>query len=73
MSEDNAKKWVKDKDNQDKVVQKFFEDYKPTKSKLSFFMAGIPGAGKTEFVENTINKLKPKLVPIEHDKIVEYI
>lgn len=36
-------------------------------------MAGIPGAGKTEFAENTLNRLKPKLIPIEHDKLVEYI
>jgi len=36
-------------------------------------MAGIPGAGKTEFANSTINSVKPKLVPIEHDKLVEYI
>lgn len=36
-------------------------------------MAGIPGAEKTEFAKNTINNIKPKLVPIEHDKLVEYI
>jgi len=73
MTVENAKAWVKDKINQDKVVEEFFKDYPPHKKKMAFFMAGIPGAGKTEFAENTINRLKPKLVPIEHDKLVEYI
>lgn len=73
MNEVEAKKWVKDKENQDKVVKRFFDDYPPSKTKIAFFMAGIPGAGKTEFAENTINSLKPKYVPVEHDKIVEYI
>lgn len=73
MTEEEAKKWVKNKDNQEIVVKKFFNDYPPHKSKLAFFMAGIPGAGKTEFAQNTINRLGSKLAPIEHDKLVEYI
>ncbi|MEK9196067.1 MAG: zeta toxin family protein, partial [Patescibacteria group bacterium] len=73
MSEEDAKKWVKSKVNQDKVVRQFFKDHKPHKNKLAFFMAGIPGAGKTEFAQNTINSIEQKLVPIEHDKLVEYI
>lgn len=36
-------------------------------------MAGIPGAGKTEFAEQTIRENSPALIPIEHDKLVEYI
>lgn len=73
MTEEEAKNWAKDKANQEKFLTAFFKDYSPHKKKLAFFMAGIPGAGKTEFAENTINKVKPKLVPIEHDKLVEYI
>lgn len=73
MNEEKAKKWVKDKYNQEKFLESFFKDYSPHKNKLAFFMAGIPGAGKTEFAENTINNVKPELVPIEHDKLVEYI
>lgn len=73
MNKEEAKKWAKDKNNQDAVIKKFLEDYPPHQRKMAFFMAGIPGAGKTEFAENTINRLKPKLVPIEHDKLVEYI
>lgn len=73
MTEDEAKIWVKNKDNLEKAVRHFFEDYPPSQSNLAFFMAGIPGAGKTEFAENTINSVTPKLIPIEHDKLVEYI
>lgn len=73
MSEEEAKKWVKDKTNQDKVVRLFFKKYKPNKSKIAIFMAGIPGAGKTEFVENTIKNALPNTTPIEHDELVEYI
>jgi hypothetical protein len=57
MTEAEAKKWAKDKTNQDAVVRKFLEDYPPHERKLAFFMAGIPGAGKTEFAEGTINRL----------------
>ena len=73
MTEAEAKRWAKDKTNQDAVVKRFLEDHPPHQRKLAFFMAGIPGAGKTEFAESTINRLKSKLVPIEHDKLVEYI
>jgi hypothetical protein len=37
-------------------------------------MAGIPGAGKTEFAENILqDEATSTFVPIEHDKLVEYI
>lgn len=71
MNEEDAKKWAKDNANQGEFLKAFFKDYPPQERKLAFFMAGIPGAGKTEFAENTINKVKPKLVPVEHDKLVE--
>lgn len=73
MSEEDAKKWVKDKANQRRVISRFYEDYPPKQGRICYFMAGIPGAGKTEFAENTIRESKPVLVPIEHDKLVEYI
>ncbi len=72
MTEEQAKHWVKDKTNQNKVVDLFFSHNKPKKAKVAVFMAGIPGAGKTEFAENVI-KLPLKLISIEHDKLVEYI
>lgn len=73
MTQEEAKKWAKNKANQAQFLKKFFVDYPPHQKHLAFFMAGIPGAGKTEFAENTINRVRPKLVPIEHDKLVEYI
>ncbi len=73
MDEATAKKWVKDKKNQVAVLTKFFNDFPHTNSKIAFFMAGIPGAGKTEFVEQVIRDSLPLLSPIEHDKLVEYI
>ena len=72
MTEEEAKRWVKDKANQEEVVRQFFKDNKPTKAKVAFFMAGIPGAGKTEFTDNAI-KDSPELISIEHDQLVEYI
>lgn len=73
MTEDEAKKWVKDKSNQAKVLKQFFSDFPGTDVKVAFFMAGIPGAGKTEFAESTIREEQPVFIPIEHDKLVEYI
>ncbi len=73
MTEENAKRWVKDKANQNKVAQSFFGKHNPAKVKVVFFMAGIPGAGKTEFTTNTIREGSPELISIEHDQLVEYI
>lgn len=73
MTEEEAKRWVKDKANQDKVAAKFFKQHKTSKTKTAFFMAGIPGAGKTEFTQNTMREASPELIPIEHDQLVEYI
>ncbi|MDB5178105.1 MAG: zeta toxin family protein [Patescibacteria group bacterium] len=73
MNEEQAKTWVKDKTNQDKVVAQFFDAHKPLKNKVALFMAGIPGAGKTEFSDNTIRESAPSFISIEHDKLVEFI
>lgn len=73
MDEAAAKKWVKDKKNRAAVLAQFFEHFPHTKAKIAFFMAGIPGAGKTEFAEQAIRENSPALIPIEHDKLVEYI
>lgn len=73
MNEEEAKKWAKDKANQNKVVRAFFRKNKPTRVKIAFFMTGIPGAGKTEFTQNAIRESSPELISIEHDQLVEYI
>ncbi|MDO8610317.1 MAG: zeta toxin family protein [bacterium] len=52
--------------------------YPPTNKPLSFFMAGSPGAGKTEFSKSFIKLLeekdnKIKIVRIDADEIREFI
>lgn len=39
----------------------------------AFFMAGLPGAGKTEFTKNLINENKLKVVRIDMDEIAAQI
>jgi len=73
MNEEQAKAWVKDKQNQRKVINACLKKHKPRKTKVAIFMAGIPGAGKTEFVRNMKPDLLKDLVIIEHDQLVEYI
>jgi predicted ABC-type ATPase len=73
MTEEEAKAWVKDKTNQKKVIEEFFARDKPRSAKVAFFMAGIPGAGKTEFTQNALKEVSSGLISIEHDELVEYI
>jgi predicted ABC-type ATPase len=73
VNEDQAKQWVKDKLNQQKFLATFFQQHQPSQHKVAFFMAGIPGAGKTEFAQNAIREASPELIPIEHDQLVEFI
>jgi predicted ABC-type ATPase len=73
MDEDQAKAWVKVKENQKRVIDACLKKHSPRKSKVAIFMAGIPGAGKTEFVRNLTPDLLRDLVIIEHDQLVEYI
>ena len=48
MDEEQAKLWAKNKENQKRVIAACVGG-DPRTDKLAFFMAGIPGAGKTEF------------------------
>ena len=72
MDERHIRAWAKDKHNQKLVVDTLFSSYKPQRNKVAIFMAGIPGAGKTEFATNTLMAI-PGFMPIEHDALVEYI
>ncbi len=45
----------------------------PQKNSISIFMAGSPGAGKTEFSKNLIEKSNLKVVRIDADEIRELI
>ncbi len=72
MSEDQAKDWVKVKANQLKVIAASTEE-KPRADKLAFFMAGIPGAGKTELAKGLQGSPHGDFTVIEHDQLVEHI
>ena len=70
MTEAELNDWISNKNNLKKVVERFFAE----QSKWAIFMAGIPGAGKTEFVKQL--KDEPyfeNFITIEHDKLVEYL
>jgi predicted ABC-type ATPase len=72
MNENEAKKWVKDKANQRKIIAACVGD-NPRTGKLAIFMAGIPGAGKTEFVHGLQGSPLGNFTIIEHDQLVEQI
>lgn len=73
MSEEDAKDWAKVKRNQEDVIQKCLEGHVVAGRKRAIFMAGIPGAGKTEFVRNFQSNLMKDMVVVEHDQLVEHI
>ena len=73
MSEEEAKNWIKDKTNQQAVLTKILKGAKQNGRKYAVFMAGIPGAGKTEFVRNSKSKIIKDAILIEHDQLVEHI
>lgn len=72
MNEEQAKLWVKDKENQKRVIEACIGQ-DPRADKLAFFMAGIPGAGKTEFAKGLQGSPLGDYIVIEHDQLVEYI
>ncbi len=65
---DEAIVWVKE--NQKQIITKFAGAYPPATDKpLSVFMAGSPGAGKTEFSKALLQILRPTIVRIDPDEI----
>lgn len=72
MNEDQAKDWVKAKENQLKVIAACV-GANPRSDKLAFFMAGIPGAGKTELAKGLQGSPLGDFTVIEHDQLVEHI
>lgn len=64
------------KDNEELLISKFCNktDYPPDDNPVSIFMAGAPGAGKTEFSKNLIDAFEEmfspaKIVRIDPDEI----
>lgn len=74
-TENQAKKWVKK--NKKYLIEKFANliDFPPVKNPFTIFMAGCPGAGKTEFSKSFIKSYDPstKIVRIDADEIRDLI
>lgn len=66
---DEAKRFIKEKKKE--LIKKFAdpEIYKPDNNPVSLFMAGSPGAGKTEFSKRLIERFSTKPVRIDADDI----
>lgn len=76
-TEERAKEWVRK--HQKEIIEHFARDEvcPPTKQQLTVFMAGSPGAGKTETSKSLIQKVfHPYNIPIvriDPDEIREFI
>ncbi len=75
---DDAKKYIKEYKKE--LCKKFasLEDYPPVENPSAYFMAGSPGAGKTEFSKSFIKELtekepKRRIVRIDADEVRDFI
>lgn len=66
-----AKQWVKV--NRKKLITQFCdaEKFPPSEKPMTIFMAGTPGAGKTEFSVSLLEKFDSSFVRIDADEIRE--
>lgn len=73
MGISNPKEWARK--NKRAFANKVVTDagVEPHDEPAAFFMAGLPGAGKTEFTENLISDLGLKVVRIDMDEIATHI
>ncbi|MCK4553434.1 zeta toxin family protein [Candidatus Parcubacteria bacterium] len=70
---EDAKRFIKK--NKSLLFEKFASDkiYKPNENPISLFMAGSPGAGKTEYSKRFIEKFDSDMARIDADDIREII
>ena len=69
-TEEKLKSWIKTKNNWQKVVEKMCNECEFTETKIALFMAGSPGAGKTETAKRLIESLpRTSFVHIDQDLI----
>lgn len=70
---EDAKKFIKK--NKNLLFENFASSkiYKPNKNPISLFMAGSPGAGKTEYSKRFIERFDSNIVRIDADEIREII
>ncbi len=69
----NPKEWARK--NKRRFANRLITDsgVLPHDEPAGFFMAGLPGAGKTEFTENLVKDLNLKVVRIDMDEIATHI
>lgn len=70
-TEESLKKWIKEKENKQSVIEEICEGCEAPESRVAIFMAGSPGAGKTE-VANRLKKENDsdiKFAHIDQDRI----
>ncbi len=65
----NAERWVKD--HRKLLIERFAreDEHPPNPEPVSIFMAGVPGAGKTEYSKRLNTKFNNKAVRIDADEI----
>ncbi|MEA2065420.1 MAG: zeta toxin family protein [Patescibacteria group bacterium] len=70
---EDAKKFIKK--NKSLLCEKFASEkiFKPNKKPISLFMAGSPGAGKTEYSKRFIEEFDSDIIRIDADDIREII
>lgn len=68
-----AQKYLKE--NEDALIEKFasLKEYETDEVLISMFMAGTPGAGKTEVSKRLIEQFKKKPVRIDADEIRSFL
>lgn len=69
----NPASWARK--NKNKLIKEYFrkQDFKGSKPPVAIFMAGIPGAGKTEFTKELLKSLDENPLRIDMDEIAEDI
>ncbi len=64
---DEARAWVRD--HRSDIIARFVGNIEPVEFPVSVFMAGSPGAGKTEFSKRLIEKFGRNVVRIDADDV----
>ena len=69
--EDKAWEWIKSKEGKNILIDLFANPafYLPESKPVTLFMAGSPGAGKTEVSKGLIKQFKQKPVRIDADEV----
>lgn len=69
--EEEAARWARE--NKGEVVTKLISNVVPTASPSAIFMAGLPGAGKTELAHELVAAMSSKVLFLDMDEIAQVI